>query len=57
MDAVKLQNSHLIQLMLFLRGEDSGHLSAGHERVDVDQQKVVTEHLGSVNVQDGVLTE
>ena len=57
MDAVKLQNSHLIQLMLFLRGEDSWHLSAGHERVDVDQQKVVTEHLGSVNVQDGVLTE
>ena len=43
--------------MFFVGGKDSRNFSAGQKCVDVVEEEVVAEHLGSVDVEDGVLPQ
>ena len=54
---VKMLNADLIPEMLLLGGEYPGHLAARKKRVDVVEEKIVTEHFGPVNVEHGVLAD
>jgi len=48
---------YFVQFVFFVGGKDARNFSAGQKWVYVVEEELVAEHLGAVDVEDGVLPQ